>query len=78
MDLGKGYVTDIITFLSYDANLNVEYIGKAAAGSAGADAAWQITNLIYDVNQNVTQVLYADGNKKFDKVWNDRASYSYS
>lgn len=78
MKLDQGYVTDIITFLSYDVNLNVEYIGKGIAGSAAADATWQITNLTYDVNQNVTAVLYADGNKKFDKVWNNRAGYVYS
>ena len=78
MKLDKGYVADMITFLSYDANLNVEYIGKSAAGSVAADETWQITKLIYDANQNITQVLYASGNKKFDKVWNDRASYSYS
>jgi hypothetical protein len=78
MELGKGYISDIVTFLSYDANLNVEYIGKAAAGSAAADEVWSITKLIYDVNQNVTQVLYADGNKKFDKIWDSRATYSYS
>jgi len=78
MKLDKGYVADMITFLSYDANLNVEYIGKSAAGSAAAEGTWSISKLIYDANQNITQVLYASGNKKFDKVWNDRASYSYS
>jgi len=78
MKLDQGYIADIITYLSYDANLNVEYIGKATAGSVAADETWQITKLVYDANQNITQVLYASGNKKFDKVWNDRTTYSYS
>ncbi len=78
MKLDKGYVTDIITFLSYDANQNVEYIGKAVAGSVAADETWQITKLTYDVNQNVTAVLYASGDKKFDKVWDNKALYTYS
>ncbi len=78
MKLDRGYVADIITVLSYDANQNVEYIGKAVAGSAAADETWSITKLIYDVNQNVTQVLYASGNKKFDKIWDSRSGYSYS
>jgi len=78
MKLERGYIADIITFLSYDANQNVEYIGKSIAGSAAADEMWSITKLIYDVNQNVTQVLYASGDKKFDKVWDNRATYVYS
>lgn len=78
MELGKGYISDIIIRMSYDANQNVEYVGKAAAGAATSDDTWQITNLTYDVNQNVTAVLYASGDKKFDKIWDDRALYVYS
>lgn len=78
MKLDQGYIADIITLLSYDANLNVQYIGKGVAGSASSDETWSITKLIYDANQNVTQVLYASGDKKFDKIWDSRASYSYS
>ncbi len=78
MELCKGYIADIITRLAYDANQNIEYIGRAAAGSASSNETWQITKLTYDANQNITQVQYASGNKRFDKVWDSRSGYSYS
>uniref|UniRef100_A0A6M3L8X5 Uncharacterized protein n=1 Tax=viral metagenome TaxID=1070528 RepID=A0A6M3L8X5_9ZZZZ len=78
MDIGKGYIGDIISFYAYNVSNNVEYIGKAPAGSATSSDTWQITKLTYDISENLTQIQYASGNKKFDKVWDNRAGYTYS
>jgi hypothetical protein len=54
-----------------------DYVGKATAGSLPSQAKWQI----YRINETVTDYLtiqWADGTANFDKIWNNRASYSYS
>ena len=64
--------------VSYDANQNIEYFGKANIGTLTSDALWQIKKLSYDSNQNITTVEWADGDIAFNNVWDDRASLSYS
>lgn len=53
------------------------YIGYAEAGSADADAKWQIKKMTYDVNGFVTSILYADSSNNYDKKWSLRATYTY-
>lgn len=76
--LKRAGVAEYIIQLAYDANENIEYIGKAAPDSATSESVWQIVELGYDVNQNIEQKLYASGTKLFDKIWDDRADYTYS
>lgn len=64
--------------IAYDANLNPEYIGEADPGTAVTSAGWRIKKITYDSNQNPTDVKWADGDTKFDNIWNDRATYTYS
>jgi len=54
-----------------------EYIGLARAGSSEDLAVWQIKKLIYSGN-NVTQVLFCDGNAKYDNVWTGYDALTYS
>ena len=56
---------------------NLEYLGKALPGSLKTAAAWQIKKLIYS-GSDLTDIQYADGNKNFDNIWNDRATYTYT
>jgi YD repeat-containing protein len=63
--------------LAYDANVNVEYVGRALGGKATNESAWQIQKLEYDGSNNFTGVKWADGNRSFDNVWDDRVSLSY-
>lgn len=65
------------TLISYDANNNPEYIGMSKPGTAADDAGWAIKKVSYDANGNPVSVFFAEGKINFDKVWNDRASYSY-
>lgn len=50
------------------------YVGEASPGIATSSAAWRIKR----VENSTGHVLWASGNVLFDKVWDDRASLSYS
>lgn len=56
---------------------NIEYIGVAPAGTAKSAAGWMIKKLSYS-GSDLTDIQFADGVLTFTKVWNDRATYSYS
>jgi hypothetical protein len=64
--------------IEYDGQGNAVYIGLAEPGTAQGDAFWQIKHLTYDSGNNVTSLMWADGNDDFDNSWDDRASLSYS
>lgn len=53
-----------------------DYFGYAQLGTSNASPLWRIKKVV--TSGTVTEVTYADGNKLFDNVWNDRASLSYS
>lgn len=55
----------------------VAYYGIAVVGSLLADAVWQIKKIVFTSSGGVS-VTWADGNNRFDNVWNDRATLSYS
>lgn len=54
---------------------NAIYIGKAVVGSDEGANIWQIKKI--DTSSN-TSILWAGGNAKYDNVWTNRASLSYS
>jgi hypothetical protein len=56
---------------------NVIYIGLAVPGTAKSDAKWQIRKMTYS-GSNMDQTLYANGNRLFNNVWNNRAALAYS
>jgi len=56
---------------------DITYVGKAARSSATDVAVWQIKR-INEVDANTTDVEWADGVDNFNKIWDDRATYSYS
>ena len=64
--------------ISYTATDKEEYIGFAEPGSSSASAVWQIQKLTYDGSDRLVSVLYADGDLKFNNVWDDRTSPTYS
>lgn len=78
VDVFGGVVTDgnYTVAMAYNGD-NLEYVGKAQIGSAKTEAVWQIQKLTYD-GSNLTDVQWADGDDAFDKVWNDRETYTYS
>lgn len=64
------------TAFAYDVNNNPAYIGKAEFGAGKGEAKWQIQKMVYAGN-NLTDILWADGDTKFDNVWNDRTGLVY-
>lgn len=54
---------------------NVTYVGYGGIGAATSAATWRIKKLDETTGLVIT---WADGNRKFDNVWDNRASLSYS
>lgn len=52
------------------------YVGYAQIGTATSAAGWQIMK-VSEV-AGVTSITWADATDEFIKVWNNRASYTYS
>ncbi|WP_169829529.1 hypothetical protein [Desulfatibacillum aliphaticivorans] len=69
---------DLTTKIEYDGNGNPLYVGLAAPGSSPSSACWQIKKFTYDGSQNVTDVEFAEGSNAYDRVWDNRASYTYA
>lgn len=63
--------------LSYDGNSSLEYIGLAPPGTLTSAAGWQIRRVYYS-GLNPIAIRWADGNRYFDNVWDDRAGLTYS
>ena len=58
-------------------DFKVIYQGWAVIGSGEAEAVWLISKLIY-VGGVFSERRWADGEGTFNKIWNDRDTYSYS
>ena len=63
--------------IAYNASGYEEYIAYARPGADEGDKQWLIHKLIYDTSNRMTQKLFADGSKGFNKKWTKRASYEY-
>jgi hypothetical protein len=59
-----------------EASTTITYVGEAKVGTTEASAKWRIFRLT-DSSGDLT-IEYADGDDKFDNVWANRASLSYS
>jgi len=61
----------------YNASNQVLYFGRAVPGTDKSEAKWQIVKYTYSDNRPA-DTLFAGGSYAFDKVWDNRTSYSYS
>jgi len=64
--------------LDYDGSGNVTYVGLAVPNATNNLPMWQIRQFTYDGSGNLTSTLWADGNRNFDNIWDNRAGLSYS
>jgi hypothetical protein len=53
------------------------YVGEAEPGTLKGKNGWRIKKMSYS-GTDVTDVQWADGTNMMDKVWDARASYTYS
>lgn len=67
----------LISKFANNASGDLEYIGKADPGTATDKAGWFIQKIIYDANGDMTGILNANGQADFDKIWDNRESYTY-
>lgn len=59
-----------------EVSASTAYRGEATAGATDSSALWRIQKIVI-VNNDVT-ITWAGGDVNFDKVWDDRLSYTYS
>jgi hypothetical protein len=59
-----------------EASSTVTYLGNCLPGNAGKtdEAIWRIKKI--DTTSG-TKITYADGSSDFDKIWANRATYTY-
>jgi hypothetical protein len=69
-------VSHYTTKITYSSG-NMEYLGKADIGANTATSVWQIKKMVYDVDGNLTDIQFADGDDVFDNIWDNRESLSY-
>lgn len=62
--------------LAYLSAGRVEYVGAAEPGTNKAEARWTIFKIFYS-GTDVVDLRWANGSRLFDKVWNDRTTYTY-
>jgi hypothetical protein len=63
---------------AYNANGDVEFMGRAQPGTAKSAVGWQIQKFVYDVDGNVTDIVWAGSSDRFAFVWTDRNNLSYA
>ena len=57
----------------------VLYFGQASAGSLESAAVWQIQRITFPTpGEDDCVTVWADGNLKYDNVWANRLTLSYS
>lgn len=64
-----------ITFLD-EAGAGVTYVGKAPPRSLPSSPVWQIRRLTS--TSDALAVEFADGDDRYDNVWDNRAALGYS
>lgn len=71
----SGGSTNYYTTLIDAVSSTISYIGKANPGAATSTPSWQIQKI--DTSSGLV-LEFASGNSTFDKIWDDRLTYTYS
>jgi hypothetical protein len=69
---------DLQPIIEYNAAGDPLYIGFARPGALTSAAEWQIAKCTYDAGGNMTAKQFAGGVNDYNKVWDDRAGYTYA
>jgi len=59
-------------------NSFIKYVGKALPDTATSAEEWQISMFVYDDDDNITEILYAEGSSDFTFEMDEYDSYNYS
>ena len=71
---GGGF--DNTNLLQVDSVGTTTYLGYAQAGTTTSAGTWAIKRII-ETGQDVS-ITWADGNKDYDNIWDDRLTLTYS
>jgi hypothetical protein len=80
----KGYVHFITRVEEDTVDANVYYVGNARPRTAAATAAWRIQKIVLagagssSPGDTSLTVFWANGDDRFEHVWDDRQSLSYT
>lgn len=78
--MGVSVVTgsDAVSYITLldEVSDTLSYVGKANPNSGTNSAVWQIKRI--QTTGQVLAVEFADGDAKFDNIWDNRASLTYS
>jgi len=74
---GSKFDDILTTALDYDTSDNLIYQGQANPGASKSASVWRIKKFTYSTG-NLTDIQFADGNDRFDNIWDDRVSLNYS
>jgi len=64
------------TVIVDEVDANTVYVGKAKPGSATSDPVWAITQTL--TAGDITTTAFAGGTAEYDKIWDNRASFTYT
>lgn len=76
LKIGLEVQYDKLVFKTTSGGVDYTYVGEAAPGTSAASALWRIKR-VADYPSGLTEIIWADDTDTFDKVWNDRETYSY-
>ena len=60
------------------ADANIEFIGWAIRGSQTSDPAWRIARLFYDASGNLVAIKWANQDRYYVDVWDNRTGLTYA
>jgi YD repeat-containing protein len=69
--------SDLDVAIEYNVTNLAIYVGEAQPGTSKGSPNWRIMKLDYDANNNLILKRFADGSKNFNKIWDNRATYTY-
>lgn len=75
-----GRSEEFSTLIDYDTNNNPIYIGDTYPGRIDAtnEKVWRIKKITYNTSNNPIKMSHANGTTLFEKIWDNRTTYSYS
>ena len=76
-DLTVASLSEKIFAIEYDVNNNPIFIGEAKPGSEKSSDSWRIKKLLWDAQENLSDIKWAEGSQKFEFIWDQRATYNY-
>ncbi len=76
MEFKSQFIDSSHKILTDEATLDITYIGEAAIGSDEASPVWAIRKV--ETTADWLIATFAEWNSHFDKIWNDRLTYTYS